>query len=131
MDKTSDKVGWILIALAFAVIIGIFGKAVINDSPNPNKAIIGQWELTDNENNDYVRMINDDFPVDNIYFYGDGQMTMNGVDCTYSITNDEFIISSFFGGTNHYTYSINNDALTLKRTNGLYADVTAYYEKVD
>ncbi len=99
-------------------------------NPSQQKQLEGQWRLTSAEENDFVRMINDDFPVENIYFYENGQMSMNGENCTYSISENEMIITSYFGGTTYYDCSLTDSRLTLTRTNGPYAGTSAYYEKV-
>lgn len=133
MQLTENQKGYlkVLMVLAFVILI-IIGFALKNtyENPSPEKTIIGHWVLTDDENNNYVRMINDYFPEDAIYFYEDGQMSMNGSNCTYSIVGNELTISSFFGGTQYYEIIISDNEMTLKRTIGTYNGTTAYYEKV-
>lgn len=131
MKLTDNQKGNIkFLAIFFIILVVVIGIFLIKN-PSPEKQLTGQWQLAENEENDYVRMINDDFPVDNVYFYEDGQMSMNGMNCTYSINGNEMTISSFFGGTNYYEYILTNNSLTLKRTNGPYAGTSANYVKVE
>lgn len=114
----------------FAVVTFCIVLLIMALNPSQQKVLEGQWQLTSEEENNFVRMINDDFPVENIYFYDNGQMTMNGENCTYSISEGEMIITSFYGGTTYYDYILTDSSLTLTRTNGPYAGTSAYYEKV-
>ena len=133
MKLTENQKGYlgvlIVLSLVILLIIGYTLKGTY-ENPTPEKAIIGHWVLTEAEDNNYVRMINDDFPEDAIYFYEEGQMSMNGSNCTYSIVNNELTISSFWGGTQYYEVNIADDKMTLTRTTGTYIGTTAYYEKV-
>ena len=117
-----NKTGIIIVVLlAIAVVIGC-AMFFLNNSAS----IVGTWEVSEQSKGESFS----DYPEENFIIYDDGKFTCDGMNGTYSLSDDTVTFSFGLWGSLTYEYKVSRNELVLKNVEHDEDRAAIYYDRV-